>query len=85
MNSYNVKIDREKLNEYSRRSYAKRILNNPEHAEILRQRALNYYRKMHPNPRKKGRPKVRVDDDQPSKSKIGRPRKNKVKDNTIVI
>ena len=85
MNSNNVKIDREKLNEYSRRSYAKRILNNPQHAEILRQRAIIYYRKKHPMPNKKGRPKTIHDDDQPSKNKIGRHRKNIIKDSPIII
>ena len=76
MNS-NIKIDREILNAYSRKSYANRILNNPEHAEIFRNRALNYYRRIHPEPKQRGRPKkVKVENTTSNTIKrLGRPRK----------
>jgi hypothetical protein len=76
MNEISI-IDREKLNMYSRKSYNKKVLNNPEYAVILRERALNYYHRKHPNNNPVGRPKKIIDVNTLSKTpkKLGRPKK----------
>jgi sensor histidine kinase regulating citrate/malate metabolism len=76
MNVKTKTIDKEKLNMYSRRSYAQKIINDPDYILILRQRALNYYRLKHPNPKPIGRPHKIKDENTTSAQpkKLGRPR-----------